>query len=399
MSNLLLTHATLASMAPDQPWLQPDSAILIQGDRIAWSGSLADLPAEHRHTGTRSLGGRLVPPTLIDCHTHVVHAGHRAREFEARLEGATYEAIAKAGGGILSTVRATRDATLEGLVAAAIPRVDALLSEGVGALEIKSGYGLDQDTEIRMLRAARRIAELRPVTVRTSFLGAHATPPEFNGRAGAYMTEVCLPGLRAAHDQGLVDAVDGFCETIAFSTDEMARLFTEARALGLPVKLHAEQLSNLGGAQLAASHRALSADHLEYTSEDGAAAMGRSGTVAVILPGAFYVLKETRRPPVDAFRRHGVPMAVATDLNPGTSPIASLRLCAHMACTFFGLTVPEALLGMTRHAAQALGRLDEVGTLEAGKWCDLAIWDIEHLAQIVAWIGPAPLHRRIWRGR
>jgi imidazolonepropionase len=294
-------------------------------------------------------------------------------------------------------VRATRAASEETLVRTALPRLDALLAEGVTTVEVKSGYGLDTDAELRMLRAARRLEGERRVSVATTYLGAHAIPA--GGDRAAYLRSIVDEAIPRIARENLADAVDAFHETIAFTAEETEAVFTAARRHGLPVKLHADQLNDNAGVALAARFDALSADHLEYTSEAGAAAMRASGTVAVILPGAFYVLKETRKPPVEAFRRHGVPMAVATDLNPGTSPIASLRLCAHMACTFFGLTVPEAILGMTRHAAQALGRLDSIGTLEAGKACDLAIWDVEHLAQLVAWIGPAPLHARIWRGQ
>jgi imidazolonepropionase len=395
MDALILTDATLAAMDPSGPWLLPHAAIVLSGDRILWAGPLADLPA---HDGERrSLDGRLVTPALVDCHTHLVHGGHRAAEFEARLAGATYEEIARAGGGILSTVRATRAASLDDLVAQALPRVDALLSEGTGTLEIKSGYGLDLDTELRMLRAARRIGRERPVTVRTSFLGAHAVPPDHKGRAGDYLTEVCLPALRAAREEGLVDAVDGFCERIAFTPDQIERLFQEAKALGLPVKLHAEQLSHLGGAQLAARHGALSADHLEYATEEDARAMARSGTVATLLPGAYYTLRERTAPPVQAFRAHEVPMAVATDCNPGSSPLSSLLLAMNMACTLFGLTVHEAWLGATRHAARALG-LPDRGALTAGLRADLAVWDAESPAELIYRLGFTPLHARIHGG-
>ncbi len=397
MNTLILTDATLAPMDPTRPWVLPHAAVVLHGDRILWCGPMADLPANYAKAETRSLSGRLVTPALIDCHTHIVHAGHRAGEFEARLAGATYEQIARAGGGILSTVRATRAASLDDLVATALPRVDALLSEGVGTLEIKSGYGLDMETELRMLRAARRISRERDVTVVTSFLGAHAVPPEFKGRPDAYLDEVVLPTLRAAHAEGLVNAVDGFCEAIAFTPGQIERLFQEARVLGLHVKLHAEQLSNLGGAQLAASHRALSADHLEYANEEDAAAMAASGTVATLLPGAFYTLRERQAPPVQAFRAHGVPMAVATDCNPGSSPLSSLLLAMNMACTLFGLTVQETWLGATRHAARALG-LPERGAIAPGLRADLAVWDAESPAELIYRLGPRPLHARIHGG-
>jgi imidazolonepropionase len=393
---LTLTHATLAAMDPTGPWLRSDSALVLEGDRIAWAGPMADLP--RRDGEARDLGGRLVTPALIDCHTHIVHAGHRAAEFEARLSGATYEEIARAGGGILGTVRATRAASEDDLVATALPRVDALLAEGVGTLEIKSGYGLDLDTELRMLRAARRIARERPVTVRTSFLGAHALPPDYRGRGDAYLDEVCLPALRATHEEGLVDAVDGFCEGIAFSPDQIARLFEEARRLALPVKLHAEQLSHLGGASLAARHGALSADHLEYAAPEDAEAMASAGTVAVLLPGAFYCLRERQAPPVQAFRDAGVPMALATDCNPGSSPLSSLLLAMNMGCTLFRLTVREAWEGTTRHAARALG-LPDRGTIAPGLRADLAVWDADSPAELIYRMGERRLHARIHGGQ
>jgi imidazolonepropionase len=376
----------------------PGDALAIRAGRIAWVGPLADLPEGLRALPRHDLGGRLLTPAPIDCHTHLVHAGHRAREFELRLEGASYEQIAREGGGIVSTVAATRGASEDALVAQALPRLDALLAEGVATVEVKSGYGLDIDTELRMLRAARRLATLRPVRIVTTFLGAHAVPVDYKGRADAYLIDLCLPALRAAHAEGLVDAVDGFCEGIAFSPSQIERVFLEAKALGLPVRLHAEQLSNLGGAQLAARHGALSADHLEYATEQDAAAMAAAGTVAVLLPGAFYALRETALPPVAAFRAHGVPMAVATDCNPGSSPLASILLAMNMACTLFRLTPSEALAGITRHAARALG-LDDCGRLAPGLRADLCIWDAESPAELAYRIGFNPLHTRIFEGR
>lgn len=394
----ILTNARLAGT--DGPVAAPGALALI-GGRIAWAGAEADLPALDlsRHDLPRhDLGGRLVTPALIDCHTHLVHAGHRAREFELRLEGASYEEIARAGGGIVSTVAATRAATEEELVAQALPRLDALLAEGVATVEVKSGYGLDLDTELRMLRAARRLEALRPVRIRTSFLGAHAVPPEYQGRPDAYLAEICLPALHAAHAQGLVDAVDGFCEGIAFSPAQIARVFEAARALGLPVKLHAEQLSHQGGAALAAKHGALSADHVEYATEADARLMAGAGTVAVLLPGAFYFIRETQVPPVAAFRAQGVPMALASDCNPGSSPLTSLLLTMNMACTLFRLTPLEALAGVTTHAARALG-LADCGRLAPGLRADLAIWDVETPAELCYRIGFNPLHARIFGGR
>lgn len=393
----LNAHLATASSPRDLAIIERGAIASDAAGRIAWVGPADALPATLRARTTVDCEGRWITPGLIDCHTHLVFAGDRSDEFEQRLDGKSYAEIARAGGGIASTVRATRQASEDALVQSALPRLDALLAEGVTTVEIKSGYGLETETELRMLRAANRLAKERAVSVSTTYLGAHAVPAETE--RAAYIKTVCEEVIPRVATEKLADAVDAFHETIAFTAEETAQVFAAAEQHGLRVKLHADQLADNGGAALAARFHALSADHLEYTSEDGVAAMARSGTVAVILPGAFYVLRETRKPPVEAFRRHGVPMAVATDLNPGTSPIASPRLCAHMACTFFGLTVPEALLGLTRHAAQALGRLGETGSLEPGKWCDLAIWDVDKLAQIIAWIGPAPLHRRVWRGQ
>ncbi|MEM9199214.1 MAG: imidazolonepropionase, partial [Pseudomonadota bacterium] len=333
---------------------------------------------------------------LIECHTHLVHAGDRAREWEMRLEGASYEEIARAGGGILSTMQAVRAADEDALVAASLPRLDALLAEGVGTVEIKSGYGLTIADEVKMLRAARRLAGLRPVRIVTSWLAAHAVPPEYRGRPDAYLDEVAIPGLAAAHAEGLVDAVDGFCEGIAFTPAQTARVFAAAAALGLPVKLHADQLSDLGGAALAADHAALSADHLEYLSPAGIAALAEAGTVAVLLPGAFYMLRETQAPPVAGLRAAGVPMAVATDANPGSSPLLSPLLAMNMACTLFGLTPEEAMAGVTHIAAQALR--SEAGRLVPGAPADLAIWNAASPAQLANAMGHRPLAWRIHAG-
>ncbi len=377
--------------------LVEDAAIAVSSGRIQWVGPHRDLPPDHADWPIVDFADRLITPGLIDPHTHAIFGGNRAVEFELRLNGATYEEIARAGGGILSTVTATRAASIQNLIEEALPRIDALLAEGVTCIEIKSGYGLDQDTELRMLRAAREIAKQRPVRVRTSFLGAHAVPPEFTGRADAYIDTVCIPTLRAAHAEGLVDAVDGFCEGIAFDTAQVARVFDAARDLGLPVKLHAEQLSNLGGARLAASYGALSADHLEYVDAAGVAAMAEAGTTAVLLPGAFYTLRETQVPPIDLFRKAGVPMALATDCNPGSSPLTSLLLTMNMGCTLFGMTPAEALAGVTRNAARALG-LTDVDTIAPGQRADLAVWDVSHPAELAYRIGFNPLHARIFGG-
>ncbi len=395
--DFLLVQARLATMRPGgAPYgLIEDGALAVRGGRIAWLGNANAVPEAHAGLERRELGGRLVTPALVDCHTHIVHGGDRAREFELRLNGADYEEIARAGGGILSTVRATRAADEETLVASALPRVRHLMAEGLGTLEIKSGYGLDLETERRMLRAARRLAAETGLRVRTSYLGAHALPPEFAGRADAYIDFVCTDVLPALAAEGLVDAVDAFCEGIAFSPEQVGRVFEGARALGLPVKLHAEQLSNLGGAALAARFGALSADHLEHLDAAGIAALARSGSVAVLLPGAFYALRETRLPPVDGLRAAGVPIALATDSNPGSSPLTSLLLAMNMGCTLFRLTPEEALAGVTRDGARALGLADEIGTLEAGKRAELAIWDVETPAALAYRIGFNPLVERL----
>jgi len=394
---MILANATVATMEGEGYGLIPDGAIVTEGAQIAWVGPMSDLPAAYAAQDRREMRGRLVTPGLIDCHTHVVHAGHRAAEFEMRLNGASYADVARAGGGILSTVKATRAATEAALIAAVLPRVDAMIAQGVTVIEVKSGYGLDQETELRMLRAARAIARLRPVRVRTSFLGAHAIPPEYSGRADAYLTECCLPALRAAHAEGLVDAVDGFCEGIAFTPEQIKHVFDAARSLGLPIKLHAEQLSPLGGATLAASFGALSADHLEYATEADAAAMAAAGSVAVLLPGAFYTLREAQLPPIAALRAQGVGMAIATDCNPGSSPMTSLLLAMNMGCTLFRMTPLEVLGGVTVQAARALG-LADCGRIRPGLRADLAIWEAEHPAELSYRIGATLLHGRIFGG-
>jgi imidazolonepropionase len=375
----------------------PHGAVVTDAGRIVWVGARADVPPDYSAWPQHDMQGRLITPAFIDCHTHIIHGGHRAREFEMRLQGASYEAVARAGGGIVSTVIATRAADEDALVAQALPRLDALLAEGVSCVEVKSGYGLDVETELRMLRAARRLGRERTVRVRTSFLGAHAVPAEFAGRADAYIDEVCIPALRAAHAEGLVDAVDGFLEGIGFDNNQIARVFDVACALGLPVKLHAEQLSHMGGCALATKYGALSADHVEYATDADAALLAASGTVAVLLPGAFYTIRETQMPPIAAFRAHGVPMALATDCNPGSSPLTSLLLAMNMGCTLFRLTPDEALRGLTEHAARALG-LKDTGRIAVGLRADLAIWNVETPAELAYRIGFNPLHQRVFGG-
>ena len=396
-NDLLITGAAIVAMTGQSRREAPvrNARIWVRDGRIAAAGAdivPADIPGKCERI---DFGGRLVTPALIDCHTHLVHGGERSREFEMRLEGAAYEDIARAGGGIVSTVAATRRESESQLLQSALRKADSLIAEGVGVIEIKSGYGLDTDTELRMLRVAREVAARRPLRVLTSFLGAHAVPKDSG--ADSYIDEVCLPALNAAHAQGLADAVDGFCEGIAFSPDQIARVFDRAKSLGLPVKLHAEQLSNLGGAKLAASYGALSADHLEFATDDDAAALARAGTVAVLLPGAYYTLKESQPPPVDAFRSHGTAMAVATDWNPGSSPLGSLLLAMNMACVLFGLTPREALAGVTANAARALG-LGDCGRIAPGLRADLAVWDAENPAELAYRMGVNPLHARIFGG-
>ena len=395
--SLLLSNLTLATMT-DGYGLIPDAAVLIEGDRIAWVGPRALIPGPYDTLPPVDLGGRLVTPGLLDCHTHIVFGGDRAEEFEMRLNGASYEEVARAGGGILSTVRATRAATEAELLEQSLSRADQIIAGGATTIEVKSGYGLTVADELKMLRVARRIGELRPVTILTTHLAAHAVPPDYKNRPGGYIDEVAIPSLRAAHSEGLVDAVDAFCEGIAFSPEDVERLFAVARDLGLPVKLHAEQLSDLKGAILAARFGALSADHLEYLGQDGVDAMAKAGTVAVILPGAFYTLREKQLPPIAALRAAGVPMALATDCNPGSSPITSLTLTMNMACTLFRMTPLEALQGTTTHAARALG-LSDRGTIAAGQRADLAIWNAQHPAELSYRVGATTLHSRIFGGQ
>ncbi len=394
-------NARLATMATGSGplGLVERGAVAACDGRIAFVGAEADLPKPTDAKHTIDCAGRLITPGFIDCHTHLVHGGDRAREFEMRLAGASYAEIAAAGGGIASTVRATRAAGNDSLVASALARLDRLIAEGVTTIEIKSGYGLERAEEMRMLRVARALETKRDIRVSTTFLGAHALPPEFNGDKDRYIEIVCTDMLPALARENLADAVDAFCEGIAFSPAQTARVFDAAKAHGIPVKLHADQLSNLGGAALAARYGALSADHLEHTDEVGLQAMAKAGTVAVLLPGAFYFLRDTQLPPTELCRKFGVPMALATDCNPGTSPLTSMLLVLNMGATLFRMTVDECLLGVTRHAAAALGRAASVGTLEGGKFCDLAIWDVESPAELVYRMGFNPLHSRVWKGR
>lgn len=396
----ILHNCRIATMQHgDVPYgLLEDGAVVLENEHIIWCGARKDLSVDFNTAEKIDLEGRLVTPALIDCHTHTVYGGNRALEFEMRLNGATYEDLAQAGGGILSTVAATRDASETELVADALSRVDAFIAEGVSTIEIKSGYGLDRETELKMLRVARKIAEERDVDVITTYLGAHAVPLEYSGRENAYIDEICLPTLRIAVEEGLVDSVDAFCEGIAFQPDEVAKVFDLACELGLPIKIHAEQLSNIGGAKLAARYNALSADHLEYLDEQGAAAMASAGTVAVILPGAFYTLSETQKPPIYMLRHYSIPIAIATDANPGSSPMTSLLLAMNMVCTLFQMTPEEALIGTTRSAACALG-LGDRGVVQEGYRADLAVWDIRHPSELAYRIGFNSLKSRIIGGK
>ncbi len=390
--------ATLASTAPGLGIVEK-GAVAIRNGRIAFAGPEADLPSELGKIAATDCDGRWITPGLVDCHTHLVYAGNRAHEFELRLRGASYEEIARAGGGIVSTVKHSREADQAELVRQTLPRLDALIAEGVTTVEVKSGYGLDLENETKALRAARQLGQERSVTIRTTFLGAHALPAEAKGDKRAYIDAIVSEMLPAVVKENLADAVDAFCEGIAFSPEEVSRVFEAAAAHNLPVKLHADQLSNLRGAMLAAKFKALSADHLEHTDEAGVAAMAKAGTVAVLLPGAFYFMRDTRQPPIALFRQYNVPMAVSTDSNPGTSPLTSLLMSMNLAATLFRLSVDECIAGVTREAAKALGLSSEIGTLEAGKSADLAIWNIERPAELVYRMGFNPLHARVWRGQ
>ena len=397
--DLLLTDARIATMQPGLAdyGIIDNGALAIRGDSVAWVGPADELPAGSP-ASTLSLARRWTTPALVDCHTHLVFGGDRAREFEQRLQGVSYEDIARQGGGILSTVRATRGASHEALLAAAMPRVEALRASGVATVEIKSGYGLDADTEIRMLEVARQIGDRTGMTVRTTLLAAHTVPPEYAEKPDAYIDMICDELIPQVAERGLADAVDAYCETIAFDTEQVARLFERARSAGLAVKLHADQLSAGGGAELAARFGALSADHLEYSSAAGVEAMARAGTAAVLLPGAFLTLGETQRPPVDALREFEVPLAVATDCNPGTSPLCSITEAMALASRLFGLTPAECLAGTTREAAHALG-LDDRGIISAGMRADLAVWRIDHPRDLSYWLGRDALTHLFIEGR
>lgn len=404
MTSHCFTNATIATAASPSAagkpeyGLLPDAALVITNGTISWIGASSEIPDSYIHTPHTDLHGKLITPGLIDCHTHLVYAGNRANEFEQRLEGVSYQDIAKAGGGIISTVNATRAASETELLRETLPRVDSLISDGVTTVEIKSGYGLDKETELKMLRVARMIPQHRNLRVVTTFLGAHAIPPEYRDRADDYIDEVCIPTLIAANDEGLVDMVDGFCENIAFSPAQIRRVFEQAKALDLPVKLHAEQLSDQQGVVLATQYSAKSVEHLEYLSPNDVPLMHAPGTVATLAPGAFYYLRETQLPPIDAFREHGIPMAVSTDANPGSSPIFSLLTAMNMACTLFRLTPAEAFAGVTRHAAVALSQHD-CGVLAPGKRADFAIWHATNPADLVYPIGHQPLYQRWFGGK
>ena len=395
---MLFKNATIATMTnQDSYGLIECGALYIRDGKINWVGKVSEIPSKFLHSKSEDLEGRLVTPGLIDCHTHIVYGGNRSVEFEMRLNGASYEDVARAGGGIISTVSDTRLSSIEDLVKDSLPRVDQLISEGVTLIEVKSGYGLDRETELKMLKAARQIQSERPIRVVTTFLGAHAVPPEYKDDPDTYIDTICIPTLHDANNEGLVDSVDAFCENIAFNVDQVERVFQSAKKMGLPVKVHSEQLSHMGGTKLAADYRALSADHIEYANAQDAKALSIAGTVAVLLPGAFYTLRETQLPPLLDLRNEKVPIAIATDCNPGSSPLTSILLTMNMACTLFQMTPQETLAGVTKNAAKALGKKDS-GTIEIGNRADLCIWDVKHPAELSYRIGFNPLHRRIFGG-
>ena len=395
---MLLKNATIATMTnKDSYGLIEHGALFIRDSKISWVGKGSEIPSELISSESKDLEGRLVTPGLVDCHTHILYGGNRSVEFEMRLNGANYKDIARAGGGINSTVSDTRLSSIEDLVKDSLPRVDQLISEGVTLIEVKSGYGLDRETELKMLKAARQIQSERPIRVVTTFLGAHAVPPEYTDDPDAYIDNICIPTLNNANNQGLVDAVDAFCENIAFNVDQVERVFQSAKKMGLPVKIHSEQLSHMGGTKLAADYRALSADHIEYANAQDVKALSQADTVAVLLPGAFYTLRETQLPPLSNLRNEKVPIAIATDCNPGSSPLTSILLTMNMACTLFQMTPQETLAGVTKNAAKALGEKDS-GAIKIGNRADLCIWDINHPAELSYRIGFNPLHWRIFGG-
>jgi imidazolonepropionase len=398
MEDIIYTNCSVATMLKgDKPYgLINDASLVVINKSIAWVGKAENLPDHYADMRFEDLGGRLVTPALLDCHTHLVFGGSRAQEFEARLNGASYQEIARSGGGIVSTVLATRSATDETLLNDALRRLDSLIEDGVAVVEIKSGYGLTIEDELRMLRIARKLATLRPIKIVTTWLAAHAIPPEYQSRADQYIEEVAIPGLRLGVAEGLIDAVDGFCEDIAFSPAQIERLFEEAKSLNIPVKLHAEQLTDQKGALLAAKYKGLSADHLEYLSPADVPAFADSGAVAVLLPGAYYTLKETKLPPLDSLRECNVDIAIATDCNPGSSPLSSLLIAMNMACTMFSMTPEEALAGVTRNAAKALGMSQKYGVIAPEALAELAVWDVNHPAELAYWIGGRPLNKRIY---
>ena len=374
-----------------------DGAIVVEGNKITWVGEKKHLPGHYSNYNQSTLKNRLITPGLIDCHTHLVFGGNRSKEFDMRLNGKSYQEIAASGGGIASTVKATRASSEEELINSSLIRLDDMISAGVTTIEIKSGYGLDIDTECMMLRVAKKLETLRPIRIIKSFLGSHAIPPEYKDNSNKYIYEVCIPALRKAFNEGLVDAVDGFCETVALSVEQVELVFKTAQELDLPVKLHAEQLSHQGGTKLASQYSALSIDHLEYANEDDVNSMANSGSVAVVLPGAFYTLKEKQKPPIEFFRKYNVPIAVATDCNPGSSPMTSLLLAMNMACTFFSLTPQETMEGVTRNAAKALGE-KQIGVIYEGMIADLSVWDVEHPSELSYRIGFNSLYKRIFGG-
>ena len=395
----LIRNAKLAPMSDDQDDfdITNNGAIAIDGEQIVWSGEEKNIPNKYKKYNEYNAKGKLITPGLIDCHTHLVFGGNRSTEFNMRLNGKSYQEIAKAGGGIASTMKATREASFDDLLSSSLVRLDDMIGNGVTTVEIKSGYGLDIETECLMLRVAKRLESLRPIRIKTSFLGSHGIAPEYKNNPENYIKEVCLPALKKANEEGLVDAVDGFCETVALNVEQLKEVFDLAQKLNLPIKLHAEQLSHSGGVKLATSYDAISIDHLEYANEADAKLMSKSGSVAVILPGAYYTLNETQKPPIELFRKYKVPMAIATDCNPGSSPLTSILLAMNMASTLFKITPLEALSGVTKHAADALS-LKDLGQIKPGMIADLAIWNLEHPSEFSYRIGFNALYKRIFGG-